>query len=81
VFYYTIVVEDSPRLEPAAKVAEREGSDSFALDRGDEVGEGNDSSEWFSASEASGDVAESGGLDSAGEKDEEDTEGEVMDLS
>ena len=74
-------MEDSPRLEPAAKVGEGEGNDSFTSDRGDEVGEGNDSSESFSASEAGGDVAETGGIDSAGEEDEEDMEGEVMDLS
>ena len=75
------MVEDSPRLEPVAKVSEGEGNDSFALDRGDEVGEGNDSSESFTASEAGGDVAETGGLDSAGEEDDENTEGGVMDLS
>lgn len=74
-------MDDSPRLEPGAKVGEGDGNDPFALDRGDEVGEGNDSSESFSASEAGGDVAEAGGLDSADEEDEEDMEGEVMDLS
>ena len=74
-------MEDSPRLEPAAKVGDGEGNDSFALDRDDEGAEGNDSSESFSASEAGGDVAETGGLDSAGEEDEEDADAEVMDLS
>ena len=40
--------------------------------------EANDSNASFSASEAGGDVAETGGLDNAGE---EETEGEPMDLS
>ena len=57
-----------------------EGNDSFTLDKGDEAGEGNDSSGSFSASEVGGDNAETGGLDSVGEEDEEDVEGEVMDL-
>ena len=43
--------------------------------------EGNDSNGSFSASDAGGDVAETGGLDSAGEEAEEDSEGEAMDLS
>ena len=47
---------------------------------GDEAGEGIDSSESFSASEPGGDVAETGGVDSAGEEDE-DAKGEAMDLS
>lgn len=42
--------------------------------------EGNDSNGSFSASDAGGDAAETGGVDSAGEEDEE-TEGEVMVLS
>ena len=74
------MVEKSPRLTAAAEMGEGEGNDSFTLDRGDEAGEGNGSSESFSASEADGDVAETGGLDSAGEEDE-DVEGEAMDLS
>ena len=62
-------------------MGEGEGNDSFTLDKGDEAGEGNDSSESFSASETGEDVAETGGVDSAGEEDEEDPEGEAMDLS
>jgi hypothetical protein len=77
VFYDTIVVEASPGLEPAAKVGGGDGDDSFTLDKDDE---GNDSSQSFSASEAGGDVAETGGVDSAGEEDE-GAEGESMDLS
>jgi len=62
------------------KVGAGKGNDSFTLDRADKAGYGNDSSEWYSASEADGDVAETGGVDSAGEEDE-DAEGEAMDLS
>jgi hypothetical protein len=58
----------------------RERCFTIPLYRGDETEEGNDSSEWFSAREAGGDVAESAGLDTAGEEDEEDMEGEAMDL-
>lgn len=61
-------------------MGDSDANDSFTLDRGDEAGEGNDSSESFTASEAGGDVAETGGVDSAGEEDE-DAEGEAMDLS
>jgi hypothetical protein len=57
-----------------------EGNDSFTLDRADENVEGNDSSESFSASEADGDVAEIGGVESAGEGDEDEEE-EIMDIS
>jgi hypothetical protein len=42
--------------------------------------EGTDSNGSFSASDAGGNTAETGGLDSAGEEEEE-MEGEVMDLS
>jgi len=73
-------VERSPRLEAAAKVRAGKGKDSFTLDRADESGDENDSSKWFSASEAGGDVSETGGVDSAGEEDEY-AEGEAMDLS
>jgi hypothetical protein len=79
VFHDTIVVERSPSLEAAAMMGE-ERNESFILDRGDESVEGNDSSESFSASEAGGDVAEIAGVESAGEEDE-DAEGEIMDLS
>jgi hypothetical protein len=54
-----------------------EGNDSFILERGDEIVEGSAS---FSASEAGGDVAEIGGVESAGEEDE-DAEEEIMDIS
>jgi hypothetical protein len=67
-------------LEAAAVVVEGDRNDSFTLERGDEAGEGNDSSESFSASEAGGDAGETGAIDSAGEEDE-DAEGEAMDLS
>ena len=50
-------------------MADGEGSDSLALDK-DDFGEGNDSSESFSASKAGGDIAESGSLDSEGDEDE-----------
>ena len=74
--YDTIAVEDSPKLLPAMKVGDG-GDDSISSKRvGDE--EGNESNEFFSASEAGGNDAETGGLDSAGE---EETEGESMDLS
>ena len=74
----SIAVEDSPKLLPAVKLG-AEGDDSISLERvADE--EGNDSNESFSASEAGGDDAEIGGLDSAGEE-EDGTEGELMDLS
>jgi len=56
------------------------GDDLISTERiGDE--EGNDLKESFSASEAGGDDPETGGLDSAGEEEEEETEGEPMDLS
>jgi hypothetical protein len=42
--------------------------------------EGTDSNGSFSTNDAGGDAAETGGLDSAGEEEEE-TEGEVMHLS
>ena len=66
----TIVVEDSPKRRP---------DDSISSERVHDE-QGNDPTESFSASEAGGDDAEIGGLDSAGEEEEE-TEGELMDLS
>jgi hypothetical protein len=76
VIYDTIVVEDEPAPEvlPAMKVSE-EGETSIVVEE-----EGNDSNGSFSASETGGDVVETGGLDSAGEEDEE-IEGEPMDVS
>lgn len=62
----SITVEPPPTLLPALNVVGEE--------------EGIDSNDSFSASEAGGDVAETGVLDSAGEEEEE-TEGEPMDLS
>jgi hypothetical protein len=55
------------------------GDDSISSERVGEE-EGNGSNDSFSASETGGDVAETGGVDSAGEEEEE-TEGEPMDLS
>jgi hypothetical protein len=72
VVYDTIIVEDLPPavLLPAAKVVNGDASEKVDEER-------NDSNESFSASETDGEVAETGGLDSAGE--EEETE-EQMDL-
>ena len=66
--YDSIIVEDGPApgLLPAVKMSVEEM-------------EGDDSNGSFTASETGGDVVDTGGLDSAGEEDE--TEGELMDLS
>ena len=66
----TITVVDPPKPRPDDSISSEKVGD----------GEGNDSTESFSASEAGGDDAEIGGLDSAGEEEDE-TEGEWMDLS
>lgn len=42
---------------------------------------GNDSNGSFSASDAGQDAVETGGWDSAGEEEDEEAEGELMDLS
>ena len=73
--YDTITVEDDPELGQLLVVKIGEERDTSNLRE-----EGNDSNSSFSVSETSGDFAETGGLDSAGEEDE-DTEGEPMDLS
>ena len=67
----TIAVEDSPKRRP---------DDSISSERVRKQGNDPTESESFSASEAGGDDAEIGGLDSAGEEEDE-TEGELMDLS
>jgi hypothetical protein len=69
-------VEDDP--EPGQPPAAKVGDEGDPSDVGE--GEGNDSNGSFSESGTGGDVAETGGLDSAGEDDDE-TEGELMDLS
>jgi hypothetical protein len=75
VIYDTITVDDDAEFGqlPAVKVGE-EGDTSNAWEE-----EGNDSNGLFGVSETGGDVAETGGLGSAGEEDEE-TEGVPMDL-
>lgn len=67
-------MEEDPELGqlPAVEVEEEEDTSNAGE-------EGNDSNGLFDVSEMGGDVAETGGLDSAGEGDEE-TEGESMDL-
>ena len=74
--YDTIAVEDEPAPEVllAMKVSE-EGETSNVAEE-----EANDSNGSFSASETGGDVTATGGLDSAGEEEEE-PEGEPMDVS
>lgn len=74
-FHDTIVVEDSLKRRPV----KRRPDDSISSERPRDEG-GNDPTESFSASEAGGDDVEIGGLDSAGEEEDE-TEGELMDLS
>ena len=74
--YDTINVEDNPK--PGQLPALNFGEEGDILN--EEEDEVNDSNGSFSGSETGGDVAETGGLDSAGEEDEE-TEGELMDLS
>ena len=73
--YDTITVEDDP--EPGQLPTGKVGEEGDTSNVGEE--ESSDSNGSFSVSETSEDVAETGGLDSAGEEDE--TEGEPMDLS
>jgi hypothetical protein len=73
VLHDTIAVVDDPR--PRALLAPKVLLDEIVVED-----DGNDSNESFS--EAGGNLAPIGGLDSAGEEDEEEeTEGEPMDLS
>ena len=74
--YDTIIVEDDP--EPGQLPTGKVGEEGDTSNVGEE--ESSDSNGSFSASDAGGDAAETGGLDSAGEEEEE-TEDEVMDLS
>jgi len=66
-------VEDDPGQLPTVKM----GEEGYTSNVGED---GSDSNGSFSVSEPGVDVAETGGLDSAGEEDEE-IEGEPMDLS
>jgi hypothetical protein len=65
-------------IEPGQLPTVKVGEEGDTSNVGEE--EGSDSNGSFSMSETGGDVAETGGLDSAGEDDDE-TQGEPMDLS